>query len=577
VGLGEPATSATGGSAATQAVDADARRWHTRKAASFAIRAAAFLGPFVASLLVARMLQELLPVAHRLPTHAVRWGVVIAGSSVVLVVADRVTRNLLPVAALFKVALVFPDRAPSRYKVALRSGSSAALAAKVRSGGGLGDTPAEAAENALLLLKDLAKHDRLTRGHSERVRAYAEVIADEMDLPAADKEKLRWAALVHDVGKMAVSPAILNKAGRPTDEEWRELRNHPAAAARMLAPLEPWLGEWLRAATEHHERVDGKGYPNGLRGDEISLAGRIVAVADAYDCMTSARSYKKALPPAQARFELSRNAGSQFDADVVRAFLNVSVGRLHLAGGPLAWLSSIPGLRDVATGLSGAASATGGAVAATGFAVVAATTGTATLTGTDRVATERPAAVASAPPSTTASVEGSESSAGPTDEDATTTSSTSTTTTTTTKPGTARAPTTTRPQAEGSAPTTTAPITRSTAPPTTRAPTTTAPPTTVDPSPIVVSDTISVKSEAHGDADVLHNDSDPNGDLNPDSLAIVSGPAFGSAELHGNGRIRYFAPTVTDSAQKTSLQYRVCDRAGHCATGTLSIVVTPKQ
>ena len=91
--------------------------------------------------------------------------------------------------------------------------------------------------------------------------------------------------------------------------------------------------------------------------------------------MTSARSYKKALPPEQARYELSRNAGTQFDPVVVRAFLNVSVGRLHLAGGPLAWLSSVPGLRDVATGLSGVAASTTGAVAATGLALVAVAAG----------------------------------------------------------------------------------------------------------------------------------------------------------------------------------------------------------
>ena len=283
-----------------------------------------------------------------------RWVVVIAGSTAVLVAADRVTRHLLPIAALYQVALVFPDRAPSRYKVALRSGSSArwppSSARAVTSGTRRPRRPRTRSCSSRIS----AEHDRLTRGHSERVRAYSEIIAEEMELPAADLEKLRWAALIHDVGKMAVSPEILNKPGRPTDEEWQELRNHPAAAARMLAPLEPWLGEWIGAATEHHERVDGKGYPRGLRGEEISLAGRIVAVADAYDCMTSARSYKKALPPEQARFELSRNAGTQFDPEVVRAFLNVSVGRLHLAGGPLAWLSSVPGVRDVATGLSGA-------------------------------------------------------------------------------------------------------------------------------------------------------------------------------------------------------------------------------
>jgi putative nucleotidyltransferase with HDIG domain len=570
VGVGS-STSATGGSAATQAVDADARRWHTRKGASPAIRAAAFLGPFVASFLVARMLQDVLPVSHTLPTHVLRWGIVIAGSSVVLIAADRVTRHLLPVAALFKVALVFPDRAPSRYKVALRSGSSASLAAKVRSGGGLGDTPAEAAENALVLLKDLAKHDRLTRGHSERVRAYAEIIAEEMELPAADREKLRWAALIHDVGKMAVSPEILNKPGRPTEEEWEELRNHPAAAARMLAPLEPWLGDWIKAATEHHERIDGKGYPKGLCGDQISLAGRIVAVADAYDCMTSARSYKKALPPDQARFELSRNAGTQFDADVVRAFLNVSVGRLHLAGGPLAWLSSIPGVRDVATGLSGAAAATSGAVAATGFAVVAAAAGPATLTGTGtgKVVIDRPAAVASAPPSTTRSGSASGANDDTPRRDQLDRTSSTTTTTSSPTPTSSLSTATTRPPVgqRGTAPGPT---------PTTRPPVVTIPTTTTRPPPrppVPVDDNRAVKGGTAKDLEVLSNDTDPDGDINPSSLQIVSGPAIGGAFVNGRS-IHYTAPTTAVNL-KTDIRYRICDSGGRCAEATLRVVITP--
>ena len=407
------------------------------------------------------------------------------------------------------------------------------------------------------------------------MRAYSEIIGEELGLPAADLEKLRWAALVHDVGKMAVSPEILNKPGRPTDEEWQELRNHPTAGARLLAPLEPWLGEWIGAATEHHERVDGKGYPRGLRSWEISLAGKIVAVADAYDCMTSTRSYKKALPPEQARFELSRNSGSQFDPEVVRAFLNVSVGRLHLAGGPLAWLTSLPGVRDVATGLSGAAASASGAVAATGIAVVAATTGHAALPAAEPAAARPPAVVAEAPPpassgsgdpgapaggSDATGVEEPAASDEPADRPGAASdrpsrrtagsTTTTSTTTTTTRPAGGRTPTTARP------PTTHRPPTPTTAAPTTQPPPPPPPPTTVSHAPVAVDDHATVKGDKRVEVRVLDNDSDPDGDLDPRTLRIVGPPSAGEAKIHDKTQIRYDAPKG-NSTRQIVIRYRI--------------------
>ena len=155
----------------------------------------------------------------------------------------------------------------------------------------------------------LNAHDRMTRGHTERVRAYTLMIGEELHLPKADLDRLHWAGLVHDIGKLEVPPSILNKPGRPDEDEWEILKQHPAAAVRLLEPLRPWLGEWADAASQHHERWDGKGYPFGLAGEQISLSGRIVAVADAFDVMTSVRSYKKAMTPEAARAELLRCAG----------------------------------------------------------------------------------------------------------------------------------------------------------------------------------------------------------------------------------------------------------------------------
>jgi len=152
--------------------------------------------------------------------------------------------------------------------------------------------------------------------------------------------------------------------------------------------LAGWLGESVRAVGEHHERWDGYGYPNGLRGTDISFAARIVAVADAFDVMTSVRSYKKPGTAAEARAELARCAGTQFDANVVRAFLSISLGKLRLAMGPLSWLTQ---LALFPTGLAGATAAAPALMAAAGM--TAAALGTAATPNTD---TRRPSTQAAA-------------------------------------------------------------------------------------------------------------------------------------------------------------------------------------
>ena len=135
---------------------------------------------------------------------------------------------------------------------------------------------------------------------------------------------------------------ILTKPGRPTDPEWEVLRRHPEYGDALVAPLRGWLTDWADAVAQHHERWDGQGYPRGLAGEEISLAARIVAVADAFDVITSVRSYKPGFASPAAREEIAACAGSQFDPRVVRAFLNVSLGRLRLVMGPLSWLAHAP-------------------------------------------------------------------------------------------------------------------------------------------------------------------------------------------------------------------------------------------
>jgi HD domain len=184
-------------------------------------------------------------------------------------------------------------------------------------------------------------HDRQTRGHSERVRVFADLIADEMHLSDGDRARLRWASLLHDIGKLVVPPEILTKPAALNDVEMSAVRRHPEEGEKLIGPLRAWLGEWGDAVVQHHERYDGTGYPHGLAGDQISLAGRIVAVADSYEVMTAARPYRKSISVSAAREELVKCSGTQFDPMVVRAFLNISMGRLWRVVGFGSWVAQL--------------------------------------------------------------------------------------------------------------------------------------------------------------------------------------------------------------------------------------------
>ena len=303
-----------------------------------------FVVPVALSILVATITAHLLP-RPRTTGGLVGWWLAVLGIPLAaLFAADRITRKALPLAVLLKMTMVFPDRAPKRLAVLRKSGTTRNLARRVEEARtrGIEDEPVVAAERILALAGALNAHDRLTRGHGERVRALTDLIADQLGLSSDDRDRLRWSSLLHDIGKLAVHPHILNKPAALDDDEWRIVKNHPLEGAKLTAPLAGWLGQWAHTIAEHHERYDGKGYPRGLKGEEISLGGRIVAVADCYDTMTSVRSYKMAMSPKAARAELAAGAGSQFDPKVVRAFLDVSIGRLQPVAGPLAWLGSLP-------------------------------------------------------------------------------------------------------------------------------------------------------------------------------------------------------------------------------------------
>ena len=247
-----------------------------------------------------------------------------------------------------------------------------------------------AAEQILTLAAALNAHDRKTRGHSERVRALTDLIADELKLPTHDRDRLRWSALLHDIGKLSVHPEVLNKSTPLEDAEWEMIRNHPLEGAKLTAPLAAWLGPWADTIAQHHEWYDGSGYPYGLHGKDLSYGARIVAVADSYDAMTAIRSYSKKLSPTSACAELTRCAGTQFDPAVVRAFLQVSTPRLRFFGGPLGWLGALP---YIAQGASSAARVAGvlGAAAVVGSGAIHTDFVPKSVVTTQRVAAAAPA------------------------------------------------------------------------------------------------------------------------------------------------------------------------------------------
>jgi HD-GYP domain-containing protein (c-di-GMP phosphodiesterase class II) len=166
--------------------------------------------------------------------------------------------------------------------------------------------------------------DRYTCGHSERVSALAAEIARAMGMTDQEIERVRLSGLVHDVGKIGVPEAILCKPGRPTDEEFEAIKRHPGIGHRILEGVHGFE-DLLPGVLHHHERWDGKGYPHKLEGEAIPLIARIIGLADAFDAMSSTRSYRAALPRERVLEEIRKGAGTQFDPTVALAFQRVDL------------------------------------------------------------------------------------------------------------------------------------------------------------------------------------------------------------------------------------------------------------
>ena len=187
---------------------------------------------------------------------------------------------------------------------------------------GLGAAEAETRSAYLGAIRALAAaldaRDPYTAGHSERVSGFSVMIGRQMELGDNEIDVLRLGALLHDIGKIGVPDEVLRKPGALTTEEFEQIKRHPGLGARILRQV-PFLAPHLPIVELHHERPDGKGYPFGLRADDIPLAARIVHVADTFDAITSARAYRPARGAAEAVAELQRYAGTQFDPASVNA------------------------------------------------------------------------------------------------------------------------------------------------------------------------------------------------------------------------------------------------------------------
>ena len=176
------------------------------------------------------------------------------------------------------------------------------------------------------LVRILEARDPYTKGHSDRVSEYSELIARKMGLPQEKIDVLKEAALLHDIGKLGVQEVILNKIVKLTDDERKIIMKHPLIGENILRPI-ALHKEVLDVVREHHERYDGKGYPDRLSGESINILSAIVSVADSYDAMTSHRAYEKDFSVEEAMGQLRENSGTQFNPKVVEAFIQVMVDK----------------------------------------------------------------------------------------------------------------------------------------------------------------------------------------------------------------------------------------------------------
>jgi len=221
--------------------------------------------------------------------------------------------------------------AGSRVDVArLLGGGRAAASDAAETAGGREDRPR--GDVIAALAEALLERDRYTGEHSESVVDLVEAVARGLALSSTEIDHVKAAALLHDIGKVAIPDDVLNKPGPLDDDEWKVMREHPVIGERILRAI-PGMGPIARIVRHEHERFDGAGYPDGIGGDQIPVGARIILACDAYHAMTSDRPYRKGMSHAEAVRELAEHAGSQFDPRVTELLIGTLYGRRQSGGG----------------------------------------------------------------------------------------------------------------------------------------------------------------------------------------------------------------------------------------------------
>lgn len=337
------------------------------RSASLTVKVLVFVVPALVGFMVAYSAIQLVSPFNNL-TEWLAWvGVALVVSMATSLFVGDVFRRMIGETRLSKRANAFDTQVEQVFGETLRAGSPRNIRkSAVRSG-----QDAKGIDQIMELLERVGRHDRLTRGHSERVRAYATLIGNEIGLEEEEMTSLGWSSLMHDIGKLDVPNWLLNTPEKPNAEEMQQLERHCESATNRLRRVEKYFGPKIYdAALYHHEQWDGSGYPHGLAGEDIPLFGRIAAIADVFDVMTHARSYKEPLPTGLAREELERGAGTQFDPKLVAAFLRIGDEQLNnirswaASAAGVAWVGSR--VAAMTAHLALGAAAVGGAAAVAG-------------------------------------------------------------------------------------------------------------------------------------------------------------------------------------------------------------------